>query len=252
MVKHVLAPQNDFGMPKITWSNFKRSGIWVDTPPSPPFFSKFPHFPFFWERSLTSNIWHMHRMFRWIQDSKFFSCFKDLVFVRKFGCWNLTPRSRSDSTTPRVQADLRILTPWKIPWPPIKGGHGNFHGPWNFPWGRSWKIPWAQKKNNSFDWKKSIFQPSPRDFEWQIISHYHYYFQKNHSDSFGKSRRLIPIFALLTRGDEEQLGRRKLSTSTGLLSTSWPGWSTAQFWKSNCRQLTSGYNKELSQRSKGG
>jgi len=28
IVKHVLAPQNDFGMPKITWSNHKSFGIW--------------------------------------------------------------------------------------------------------------------------------------------------------------------------------------------------------------------------------
>ena len=27
IVKHVLAPQNDFGMPKITWSNHKSFGI---------------------------------------------------------------------------------------------------------------------------------------------------------------------------------------------------------------------------------
>ena len=32
IVKHVLAPQNDFGMPKITWSNHKRLGI-EETPP---------------------------------------------------------------------------------------------------------------------------------------------------------------------------------------------------------------------------
>ena len=37
IVKHVLAPQNDFGIQKITWSNIKRSGIWVD-PPLPLFF----------------------------------------------------------------------------------------------------------------------------------------------------------------------------------------------------------------------
>ena len=73
--------------------------------------------------------------------------------------------------SPRVQPDIRGPTPWKIPWPPIKERHRNFHGPWNFPWGRSWKFPWAGKKNNSFYWKKSIFRPSPRDFEWQIMSH---------------------------------------------------------------------------------
>ena len=40
-------------MPKTTWSNYKRSGIWVDPP---PVFSKFPHFPvFFWQTSL--NGW---------------------------------------------------------------------------------------------------------------------------------------------------------------------------------------------------
>ena len=32
IVKHVLAPQNDFGMPKITWSNHKSFGI-EETPP---------------------------------------------------------------------------------------------------------------------------------------------------------------------------------------------------------------------------
>ena len=45
IVKHVLAPQNDFGMQKITWSNYKESGIWVDPTPPVFFFSKFPHFP---------------------------------------------------------------------------------------------------------------------------------------------------------------------------------------------------------------
>ena len=34
IVKHVLAPQNDFGMPKITWSNHKSFGI-EENPPSP-------------------------------------------------------------------------------------------------------------------------------------------------------------------------------------------------------------------------
>ena len=33
IVKHVLAPQNDFGMPKITWSNHKSFGI--EETPSP-------------------------------------------------------------------------------------------------------------------------------------------------------------------------------------------------------------------------
>ena len=42
IVKHVLAPQNEFGMQKSTWSNYKRSGIWVDPPP--PFFFKIPTF----------------------------------------------------------------------------------------------------------------------------------------------------------------------------------------------------------------
>ena len=42
-------------MPKITWPNYKRSGIWVDSPP-PFFFSKFPHFPvFFLATSLSVN-----------------------------------------------------------------------------------------------------------------------------------------------------------------------------------------------------
>ena len=35
----VLAPQNEFGMPKSTWSNYKRNGIQVD-PPSLFFFFK--------------------------------------------------------------------------------------------------------------------------------------------------------------------------------------------------------------------
>ena len=33
IVKHVLAPQNDFGMPKITWSNHKSFGIEENPPP---------------------------------------------------------------------------------------------------------------------------------------------------------------------------------------------------------------------------
>ena len=37
IVKHVLAPQNDFGMQNITWSNYKRSGILV-APPVPTCF----------------------------------------------------------------------------------------------------------------------------------------------------------------------------------------------------------------------
>ena len=41
IVKHVLAPQNDFGMPKNTLSNNKRSGIWIDPP---PVFFKIPTF----------------------------------------------------------------------------------------------------------------------------------------------------------------------------------------------------------------
>ena len=45
-VKHVLAPQNEFCMQKSTWSNYKRSGIWVDPPP-PVFFQNFHIFPFF-------------------------------------------------------------------------------------------------------------------------------------------------------------------------------------------------------------
>ena len=51
-VKHVLAPQNDFGMPKITWSNHKSFGIWWD-PPS-PYGEKFPKNPvfFFWHAPL--------------------------------------------------------------------------------------------------------------------------------------------------------------------------------------------------------
>ena len=48
-------------MPKITWPNYKRSGIWVD---SPPFFSssKFPHFPvFLWQTSLKQQS-HWHKL----------------------------------------------------------------------------------------------------------------------------------------------------------------------------------------------
>ena len=42
-------------MPKNTWSNYKRSGVWVDPPR--PVFSKFPHFPFFFgRRPLTYEI----------------------------------------------------------------------------------------------------------------------------------------------------------------------------------------------------
>ena len=41
IVKHVLAPQNDFGMPKITWSNHKSFGI-EETPP-PLCWEKFPN-----------------------------------------------------------------------------------------------------------------------------------------------------------------------------------------------------------------
>ena len=44
IVKHVLAPQNEIGMPKTTWSNYKRSRIWVDPPPCSfkiPTFSRF-------------------------------------------------------------------------------------------------------------------------------------------------------------------------------------------------------------------
>ena len=47
-------------MPKITRSNYKRSGIWEDPPP--PNFSKFPHFPVFFladvpKDSLEINLW---------------------------------------------------------------------------------------------------------------------------------------------------------------------------------------------------
>ena len=45
IVKQVLAPQNDFGMQKITCSNYKRSGIWEDPPP--PMFFKIPTFSCF-------------------------------------------------------------------------------------------------------------------------------------------------------------------------------------------------------------
>ena len=34
IIKHVFAPQNDFGMPKITWSNHKSFGI-EEIPPPP-------------------------------------------------------------------------------------------------------------------------------------------------------------------------------------------------------------------------
>ena len=45
IVKHVLAPQNDFGMPKITWSNHKSFGN-EETPP-PLCWEKFPNNPVF-------------------------------------------------------------------------------------------------------------------------------------------------------------------------------------------------------------
>ena len=45
IVKHVLAPQNEFGMPKTIWSNYKRSGTWVDPPCF--FSSNSDIFPFF-------------------------------------------------------------------------------------------------------------------------------------------------------------------------------------------------------------
>ena len=49
IVKHVLAPQNDFGMPKITWSNHKSFGI-EDSPP-PPYGKNSQKIPyFFFER----------------------------------------------------------------------------------------------------------------------------------------------------------------------------------------------------------
>ena len=51
IVKHVLAPQNEIGMPKTTWSNYKRSWIWVDPPPCS---FKIPTFPvYFLQTSLT-------------------------------------------------------------------------------------------------------------------------------------------------------------------------------------------------------
>ena len=55
IVKHVLASQNKFGMPKNTWSNYKRSGIWVDPPPC---FFKIPTFSryFFLATSLKYNV----------------------------------------------------------------------------------------------------------------------------------------------------------------------------------------------------
>ena len=40
IVKHVLAPQNDFGMPKITWSNHKSFG--TEENPPPPRMGKTP------------------------------------------------------------------------------------------------------------------------------------------------------------------------------------------------------------------
>ena len=42
IVKHVLAPQNDFGMAKITWSNHKSFGI-EENPPPPPVWEKLPN-----------------------------------------------------------------------------------------------------------------------------------------------------------------------------------------------------------------
>ena len=40
IVIHILAPQNDFGMPKITWSNHKSFGIEEKLPKNPVFFSE--------------------------------------------------------------------------------------------------------------------------------------------------------------------------------------------------------------------
>ena len=45
IVKHVLAPQNDFGISKITWSNHKSFGI--EETPSPLCWEKFPNNPVF-------------------------------------------------------------------------------------------------------------------------------------------------------------------------------------------------------------
>ena len=53
IVKHVLAPQNDFGMPKITWSNHKSFGI----EETPLCWEKFPNNPvFFLSSYLSRNI----------------------------------------------------------------------------------------------------------------------------------------------------------------------------------------------------
>ena len=47
IVKHVLAPQNEIGMPKTTWSNYKRS-----------VFPEFQHFPVFFVADVPN---HYHR-----------------------------------------------------------------------------------------------------------------------------------------------------------------------------------------------
>ena len=54
IVKHVLAPQNDFGMPKITWSNHKSFGIEENPPPR---MGKTPkkYRIFFWEAPLAPS-----------------------------------------------------------------------------------------------------------------------------------------------------------------------------------------------------
>ena len=76
--KHVLAPQNEFGMPKITWPNYKRRGIWVD----PPLFFQNSHiFPFFlWQTSLSQKLkvsvfgWDEHAFY----ETKFRRKLKDI------------------------------------------------------------------------------------------------------------------------------------------------------------------------------
>ena len=62
-VKHVLAPQNEFGMQKNTWSIYKSFGNWEDPPP--PLWEKFPNNPviFFWERTLSSVICQSYSFF---------------------------------------------------------------------------------------------------------------------------------------------------------------------------------------------
>ena len=53
-VKHVLAPKNEFGMPKMTWRNYKSFGIRAT--PSPPCWEKFPKNVVFFTSPLIGHV----------------------------------------------------------------------------------------------------------------------------------------------------------------------------------------------------